>query len=434
MRSMSDDNGPPGNPFGDMPFFGDLSNMANMFGGGDPWAQARQIAASVASGGESEPNVDPSDRIAFEQLARVAELHVSRATGLAVGDGTPPQIRPATRHEWALATLDAYRPLLQSMADAMNKAMAAGDEDFLPSDAEIPGLPFGGDFMAQIMKMLGPMMLSMTAGSMAGQLARTSLGSYGLPIPRPDVSELLVVHANVKSFTEEWSVPTDDVRLWVCLHEYLHHLILRRPHVGERMAELITRYVSAFESNTEALGSQFGNLDPSNPESMGQLEGLMNDPEALMGVVQSDTQRAMLPEISALLAAIVGYVDHMMDKIGSTLIGSYSMISEALHRRRVTADPTDRFLERMLGLELDQACYDRGRTFVDGVVERGGEDALVRLWASARELPTPNEIVAPGLWLARIDIDIDDSESDDPAGDDTRIDNSDDNPDGGEQD
>ena len=131
-----------------------------------------------------------------------------------------------------------------------------------------------------------------------------------------------------------------------------------------------------------------------------------------MGVVQSDQQRAMLPEISALLAAIVGYVDHMMDKIGASLIGSYSMISEALHRRRVTADPTDRFLERMLGLELDQSCYERGRAFVDGVVERGGEDALARLWSSAREFPTPNEIVAPGLWLARIDLELGADDSD----------------------
>ena len=406
---MSDDSGSGGNPFGDMPFFGDFSKMAGMFGGGDPWAQARQIAASVATGGESEANVDPADRIAFEQLARVAELHVTTTTGLAVGDGTPPQIRPATRHEWAMATLDAYRPLLEAMAETMSQSMSAAGEDMLPSDADIPGLPggmFSGDFMAQIMKMLGPMMLSMTSGSMAGQLARTSLGSYDLPIPRPATSELLVGHANITAFTDEWSVPTDDVRLWVCLHEYLHHVVLRRPHVAARMSELITRYVSAFESNTEALGSQFGGgLDPTNPEAMGQLEGLMNDPEALMGVVQSDAQRAMLPEISALLSAIVGYVDHMMDKIGTSLVGSYSMISEALRRRRVTADPTDRFLERMLGLELDQSCYDRGRTFVDGVVERGGDEALARLWQSERELPTPNEIVAPGLWLARIDID-----------------------------
>lgn len=419
---MSDDSGPGGNPFGDMPFFGDFSNMANMFGGGgDPWAQAKQIAASVATGGTPESNVDPGDRIAFEQLARVAELHVTSTTGLTVADAKPPQIRPTTRHEWALETLDAYRPLLAKLAETMGQSMAAGGEDFLPSDADIPGMPggmFSGDFMAQIMKMLAPMMMSMTSGSMAGQLARTSLGSYDLPIPRPPSSELLVVHANIVAFTDEWSVPTDDVRLWVCLHEYLHHSVLRQPHVSERMTELIIRYVSAFETNSAALGNQLGGLDPSNPEAMGELEGLMNDPEALMGVVQSDAQRAMLPEISALLSAVVGYVDHMMDEIGSKLIASYSMISEALRRRRVGADPTDRFLQRMLGFELDQACYDRGRAFIDGVVERGGDDALLRLWHSARELPTPNEIVAPGLWLARIDIAEDEIEDDDTASDD----------------
>ena len=391
-----------------MPFFGNLGDMANLFGGGgDPWAGARQIAGSVASGGESEPNVDPSDRIAFEQLARVAELHVTSTTGLAVGSGTPPVIRPATRHEWALETLDAYRPLLETMSEAMSKGLTAGGEMSMPPELEIPGMEgmgLGGDFMAQLMKMLGPMMLSMTAGSVAGQLARTSLGSYDLPIPRSDERELLVVHANIVAFTEEWSVPTDDVRLWLCLHEFLHHAVLGLPHIAEHVGNLTARYVSAFQANPAGLGDQFGNLDPSNPDSMSQLEGLMNDPEALMGVVQSDEQRAMLPEISAVLAAIVGYVDYMMDQIGSGLIGSYSMLTEALRRRRVTADPTDRFLERMLGFELDQACYDQGRAFVSGVVERGGEPALARLWATAGDLPTPNEIVAPGLWLARIDL------------------------------
>lgn len=417
---MSDDSGTGGNPFGDMPFFGNFGNMANLFGGGgDPWAQAKQIAAQIASGGTSESNVDPADRIAFEQLARVAELHVTGTTGLPVAESSPPPIRPSTRQEWALATLDAYRPLLEKLAETMSQSMTASGEDFLPSDAEIPGLPggmFSGDFMAQIMKMLAPMMMSMTSGSMAGQLARSSLGSYDLPLPRTGATELLVVHANIAEFTSEWSVPTDDVRLWVCLHEYLHHTVLRLPHVSKRLTDLVIRYVSAFETNTAALG-EIGGIDPSNPEAMGQLEGLMNDPEALMGVVQSDRQRAMLPEISALLAAVVGYVDHMMDKIGGKLIASYPMLSEALRRRRVGADPTDRFLQRMLGFELDQACYDRGKTFVDGVVERGGEDALGRLWQSERELPTPNEIVAPGLWLARIDIESDTDAADDQAAD-----------------
>jgi uncharacterized protein (DUF2342 family) len=29
---------------------------------------------------------------------------------------------------------------------------------------------------------------------------------------------------------------------------------------------------------------------------------------------------------------------------------------------------------------------------------------LAKLWQSAEHLPTPNELDAPGLWLARIDL------------------------------
>ena len=88
----------------------------------------------------------------------------------------------------------------------------------------------------------------------------------------------------------------------------------------------------------------------------------------------------------------------------SCAVGSYGQITEALRRRRVEAGQADRFVEQLLGLELSRATYERGSAFIDGVVERAGADALTRLWASERELPTPAEIDAPGLWLARIDL------------------------------
>jgi len=88
------------------------------------------------------------------------------------------------------------------------------------------------------------------------------------------------------------------------------------------------------------------------------------------------------------VAAIVGYVDHIMDQVGSTLITDYGMLTEALRRRRVTTSESDRFVERLLGLELDQTVYDRGRAFVDGIVERAGDEGLARLWESAENLPT----------------------------------------------
>jgi uncharacterized protein (DUF2342 family) len=53
---------------------------------------------------------------------------------------------------------------------------------------------------------------------------------------------------------------------------------------------------------------------------------------------------------------------------------------------------------------LDEASYERGQAFVRGIVERAGDEGLARLWHSDRELPTPAELDAPGLWLARIDL------------------------------
>ena len=255
----------------------------------------------------------------------------------------------------------------------------------------------------QIMKMIGPVMLSMTAGSMVGNLARRSLGQYDLPIPR-DGSELMVVPANIDALAEEWSLDRSDLRLWVCLSELTHHSVLTIPHVSQRIEELLADYVRGFEADPGALESRLGELDLANPDSLGDLQSALGDPEIILGAIQSPAQRVLLPQITALVTVIAGYVDWTMDSIGRGLISSYQRLSEALRRRRVTADASDRFIERMFGLELSQDQYDRGSAFASGVVERAGADGLARLWHSARELPTPAEVDAPGLWLARIDL------------------------------
>ena len=41
------------------------------------------------------------------------------------------------------------------------------------------------------------------------------------------------------------------------------------------------------------------------------------------------------------------------------------------------------------------------------VVERAGLEGAHRLWLSPRELPTPAELDAPGLYLARLEFDDD---------------------------
>jgi uncharacterized protein (DUF2342 family) len=53
---------------------------------------------------------------------------------------------------------------------------------------------------------------------------------------------------------------------------------------------------------------------------------------------------------------------------------------------------------------LDQEGLDRGEAFVRGVLERGGESELAKLWVIEANLPTPAEVDAPGLWIERVNL------------------------------
>lgn len=386
-----------GDPFGGMPIFGDLARLFQQQGP-VAWDAARQLAISIATNGEPEPNVDPIDRISIEQLARVAELHVADATGLPTSiTGAGLTIVPVTRSQWAIRTLEAYRPLFDELAGSLERDQSAEVAESIEASDPMA-------WMAPLLQMIGPMMLGMTAGSMVGHLARRAFGQYELPIPRPPSDELLVIPANIDAFGDAWSLQRDDLRLWVCLSEVAHHVVLGVPHVRARLDELLHQYLAGFEGDGGDLEKRLGGLELNDPSQLGELQALFGDPEVLLGAIQSPAQQAMLPQLEALLAAIVGYVDHLMDEIGTTLITSYGRLTEALRRHRVEASPSDRFVERLFGLELTQAQYDRGTHFVEGVLDRAGPAGLARLWESERTLPTPAEIDAPGLWLARIEL------------------------------
>mgnify|MGYP006169481997 FL=1 len=103
-----------------------------------------------------------------------------------------------------------------------------------------------------------------------------------------------------------------------------------------------------------------------------------------------------------MISAIVGYVDHVVDTVAERIIGTGSQISEAVRRRRVEARSQDQFVEQLLGLRLTTKQMDEGHAFIGGVIERAGFDGLSGLWSKTGNLPTVNEIVAPGLWLERI--------------------------------
>ena len=383
--------GASGNPFEGL--FGELAKLLSNQGAVN-FEVARQLALWLATEGNREANPDPVERMRLEELARVADLHVADATGLPTSvTGRPLRVSVVGRGEWARRTIDAYRPLFEALAAALDEN-EAGSGDAAPPDPS-------AELLGGITDVVGPLLLGMQAGSMVGHLARRALSQYELPVPRPPSDDLVVVPRNLNEFATDWNLPLDDVRLWLCLSEVTHHAVLGRPHVRARLDHLLRSYVGGFRPDPNALQDRLTALDPSDPTS---FQAVLGDPSELLGAMETPEQRQVLARIEALVAAIEGYTDHVMDGAGQRLVGGYGALLEALRRRRAERGDGERFVARLFGLDLTPAQYERGRTFVKGVIERAGEKGLARLWASERELPTPAEVDAPGLWLERIDL------------------------------
>ena len=429
-----------------------LGDLLQLMGGTSPGGAridlARTLAQGVASGGETERNVDPGDRMKFEELAHIAELHVAEITGLPItSTGATIEIAAVAPGAWAWQTVEDWRFLLEAMAEPSALAQpkdvgpgvspgdgdrprpkgtlgyvdTSGDPDAPPDleapfefdlsrDIEVPD-NFGpdstpgpesgpADLLARWMATMGPMLAAMQLGSAVGHLARSTMGPYELPIPR-SAPRLLVVPANVMRFAEDWSLPPDEVLLWVCLREVTLHAVLSRPHVADRMRELLVRVVQGMAEDAGGLVDNLQGIDFTQPEA---LQSLLGDPTALMSLEPSPARRRAAEDLLAVVAALLGYVEHVLDQAARRLLGGRGAIGEAWRRRQVDRESSDQAAELMLGLDLGPAQIDRGADFVRGVFERAGDEGLARLWSSPHTLPTPAEVDAPGLWLERIDI------------------------------
>jgi putative hydrolase len=331
-------------------------------------------------------------------LARVAELHVANATGISLTTGgSGISFDAVGPGQWSYRTLAAYRPTLQAMVEAQQQGAATTPTSLHLDTFDDPSGGLAG-LLSQFALTLGPVLLGMQFGSAAGHLARRAFGQYALPLPWPESNALLLVPANVARFAEDWSLPLQEAQLWVCLRELTMHAVLTRPAVRSSLSTLLAdasaHAAAAQKSLVERMGADLG-----DPEA---LQSVLSDPESLLADLISPEQHSISNTLTALTTCIGAYVDHITKSIAATLTSSPAVLNEAWYRYRVEDSKGEQAFAGLFGLNVGQIEVDRGARFIDGVIERAGEDALHRLWADERDLPTPAEVDAPGLWLARI--------------------------------
>ncbi len=364
-------------PFRGIPFLGDIASMLS--NDASLWEGARQTATQLAVGSGPEHNVDPAVRHRLSEIGRVAELHIAHVTHL---DVVPIRIEPVTRSGWAAAALDAIRPLM----DRLSARLAAESTQ---------------DPIASLFGMMSPMTVAMTAGMMAGHLGAKAFGNSDLGVP---MDRVLIVPANISDFASEWSLDIDDVMLWVAIREHAMHSVLAVPHVSAELNGLLLRHVEGFQRSNSAF-EEMADLDLEgldDPSQLtNQLQRIFGNPELLLGVCRDDSQNDIVLRLETLLSVVHAHIDDVVAQAGSRLIGGFGALSEAVRRRQFTQGAD--FADRLLGVRLSAEAREQGEAFIVGVIERAGRDGLARLFEPG-SLPTPSEVAAPGLWLARLEL------------------------------
>ena len=404
----------PASPFG-LPFDlsqVDLNEAMRILQSPGPlnWEIAGQTAEQVALEGDEDDGpvdeaIDPATRAELLELAHSVAGPVITETGLT--DVLTIPVDVVDRRTWARRHLDGLRPVLETLAITMQDSLAADldaadDPEVEEMTAGMFGMPLGAGGMRGLMGMLGPLLLGAQAGSMVGYLAKYALGAYDLPLPSVDPPSITFVAPNLDRFADAWSLDRREVRLAVAVSETVRAAQRTQPWVRDRLVDIAREYVGAFALDPRAFDDAFGDLDPTDTEAMSRIA---SRPEALLGALRNDAQREILERNQQFTMVLEGHADLVTERITGHLIPDGARIHEALRRHHVERGEAGRFVEGMLGVELDREHYEQGHAFCAGVIERAGIDGLNQLWAGPSRVPTPNEIAAPGLWLARLEFD-----------------------------
>ena len=390
------------NPFN--PFGLDVSEIMRMLQSPGPvnMEVARRTAETMAKldmeTGEqhAESPIDPEASRVLDDVVRAVQLMVSEATGISAALTVP--ARSVDRATWSSETLTGLEPVLGALAAALGRT----DSDPDGNPANPAAAAFSPDMLFAMMM---PLLLGGWAGSMIGLLSHRALGQFDLPLPLDGAPNLLFITRNVDAFAQEWSLPLDELSYALALREVVHGAQRAVPWVRDRLLRCASAYVGAYEVQAEAMESQLGGFDPSDPSSMEAIANL-TDPDVLLGAMRSERQKPLLAELQRFVSVLEGYTDVVVESIGERMVPSHGRLDESLRRHRLERGDATGFVDRLLGLELDRGHYEAGAAFCHGVVERsdGSLDQLNRIWSDESMVPTESELVAPGLWLARIDL------------------------------
>ncbi len=197
-------------------------------------------------------------------------------------------------------------------------------------------------------------------------LGRNVLGQYDplLLAEAPDDDHALYfVRPNIRRVADVLEVDYDRFRRWIAFHEVTH-------------------------------AAEFG----AAPWLSDHLEERMQ--EGIDALAEGSFDREAFRELDATMTVVEGYAELLMDH---AFDDEYEDLRRKLDERRQGQGPLQGLFRRLLGLGLKRRQYERGKAFFEHVAAVRGLEAAGAVWDGPENLPTHEELDAPGAWIRRVD-------------------------------
>jgi putative hydrolase len=380
----------PDDAMGDVPLLREIQRVLLSGSGPVNWELARQIGIASGALGREDPAPSEEDRRGLEGAVRLSELAVGELTGMdAPAEVT--SVRAVRRAEWIEANVRGLRGLFEPGAERLARALNDARR------AETDEVEEGPQMFEAVLDRMAPLLAGAQVGMVLGHLAQRAFGQYELPLPRAEQPALVFVIPNIAAFERDWSLPSDQFRAWVALHETTHAFGLGRPWVRDHFLGLVREMAASMEFDLAGLQERLEGLDLSDPQKLTDALG----GELLTGSL-NDEQRLLLRRVQAFMAAAEGHASHVMAVLGSKMLPEFVRIEEAMKRHHEERSQEEQAVERLLGIDVKVEQYRLGTAFCDRVAEQTDERLLARMWDSPEALPSMPELEEPTLWLSRM--------------------------------
>lgn len=392
----------PHNPFAGSPFeqmfggfaSGDLGGLQAVFGqlqrmfapheGAVNWEFSRDLARSVVAQ-SADPSPTAGDRSRMQDIARVAEQWLDRATELPATAGT---VSVWSRAEWIESSMPVWRQLVEPIAESVVEAMG----NALPTEGQGFAAPMLG-----MLNSIGSSIFSAQLGQAVGGLAAEVISATDVGIPVGEPGSPAVVLANAKSFAAGLDLDESDVLLYVVLRECAQQrLHASAPWLRDHLISAVADYGRGITIDTSGIEQTLTSVDLNQLESVQEaLSGGLFDQEP------TPSQRAALDRLETALALIEGWVDEVVGQATDSVMSASAALREAVRRRRAEGGPAEETFAALVGLELRPRRLRDASALWGALRAAEGSASRDAVWAHPNLLPTTADLDDPMGFAAR---------------------------------